>query len=287
MRRLALLLVLSLSAGAVRLQAQAFDLTGVGARARSMGSAFTGLADDYSAIYWNPAALADLPKREVAFNYEDRYSLGLVGVSYLALAYPGIGPGGVGISWNRLATTHQVQDLDYSENTYTFAYGMPVIGGWSLGTSLNFYRLLSQEEASGYGLNFSLHFNLNRMFAAGLEWQNAAATTLRYEGGAEDALPKDLRLGVALKPTQWLKGTLDVDNIAPNKPKVHVGAEVTSPQKTLAVRGGFSQKTAPSGFNWVYTAGGSVTLGSIVLDYSFENHFDLGMTHLFSVTVLF
>src|SRR4051812_14148302 len=118
MRRIALLL-LALSAGGSRLHAVAFDLTGTGARARSMGGAFVALADDYSAIYWNPSMLADLPKRELAFSYEDRYSLGLIGVSNLALAYPGIGPGGVGISWNRLATTHQVQDLNYSENTYT------------------------------------------------------------------------------------------------------------------------------------------------------------------------
>jgi long-chain fatty acid transport protein len=32
--------------------------TGLGTKARSMGGAFIGLADDYSAIYWNPAGLA-------------------------------------------------------------------------------------------------------------------------------------------------------------------------------------------------------------------------------------
>jgi long-subunit fatty acid transport protein len=37
---------------------------GVGARALGMGNAFTGVASDFSAIYWNPAGLAQLPLSE-------------------------------------------------------------------------------------------------------------------------------------------------------------------------------------------------------------------------------
>lgn len=37
---------------------------GVGGRALSMGNAYTGVASDYSAIYWNPAGLAQLPFSE-------------------------------------------------------------------------------------------------------------------------------------------------------------------------------------------------------------------------------
>ncbi|MBN2426674.1 MAG: hypothetical protein JXB44_16745 [Calditrichaceae bacterium] len=40
------------------------DEQGVGIKATSMGNAFTGLADDYTAIYWNPAGLAQLKKGE-------------------------------------------------------------------------------------------------------------------------------------------------------------------------------------------------------------------------------
>lgn len=45
---------------------------GVGARALGMGDAYTGVASDYSAIFWNPAGLAQIQKNE--------FSLGL---SYL------------------------------------------------------------------------------------------------------------------------------------------------------------------------------------------------------------
>jgi len=42
--------------------------TGVGAKALSLGGAFRGLADDWSASYWNPAGLAFQTKSEVNFS---------------------------------------------------------------------------------------------------------------------------------------------------------------------------------------------------------------------------
>ena len=36
----------------------AIDLTGIGTRAQSMGGNFRSIADDYSAMFWNPAGLA-------------------------------------------------------------------------------------------------------------------------------------------------------------------------------------------------------------------------------------
>ena len=45
----------------------AIDLTGPGARAEGLGGAFTGVADDATAIMWNPAGLTQLEKPEVSF----------------------------------------------------------------------------------------------------------------------------------------------------------------------------------------------------------------------------
>jgi long-chain fatty acid transport protein len=45
-----------------------FALPGVGSKALSMGTAFRGLADDWSASFWNPAGLAYLPNSEFSFN---------------------------------------------------------------------------------------------------------------------------------------------------------------------------------------------------------------------------
>lgn len=59
---LLLLTILSLSAS---LFAGGFALSGVGSRATSMAGAFRGLADDATAMYWNPAGLAFLEENQI------------------------------------------------------------------------------------------------------------------------------------------------------------------------------------------------------------------------------
>ena len=50
-------------------QAGSFLLISNGARATSMGEAFTGLADDVTATYWNPAGLTQMPSIETSLSY--------------------------------------------------------------------------------------------------------------------------------------------------------------------------------------------------------------------------
>ncbi|MEW6609072.1 MAG: hypothetical protein AB1414_16785 [bacterium] len=42
---------------------------GIGARALGLGSAFVGLADDPTAIYWNPAGLSQIKQRKLLFSH--------------------------------------------------------------------------------------------------------------------------------------------------------------------------------------------------------------------------
>jgi len=61
---LALLTVLGLGSLAL---ANGLNLNSLGSRALSMGGAFVGLTDDYSAIFWNPAGMAQFDKRYLGF----------------------------------------------------------------------------------------------------------------------------------------------------------------------------------------------------------------------------
>ncbi|MGB2769241.1 MAG: outer membrane protein transport protein [Candidatus Zixiibacteriota bacterium] len=73
-----------------------FALPGVGSKALNMGGAFRGLADDWSAAFWNPAGLAYLPNSEFTMNlytlnfrpeYTPDFAMGESGYSY-SFGYP-------------------------------------------------------------------------------------------------------------------------------------------------------------------------------------------------------
>jgi len=64
-----------------------FNIMGTGARARGMGGAFIGVADDATAVGWNPAGLAQLEKPEASvvglFNMKQfSYEMSIPSISY-------------------------------------------------------------------------------------------------------------------------------------------------------------------------------------------------------------
>lgn len=78
----------------------------VGPRAIAMGGAFTAVADDATAPYWNPAGMIYLPYREVVFQHSERFG-SLLNHDFVAGVIPLGGPAGrqgaIGLSVIRLA----------------------------------------------------------------------------------------------------------------------------------------------------------------------------------------
>src|SRR5579885_570662 len=66
-------LAVNASAAGVGTTGAQFLQSGVGARPLAMGSAFTAVADDANAIYWNPGALGSLTTREATLSYNSLF----------------------------------------------------------------------------------------------------------------------------------------------------------------------------------------------------------------------
>ena len=85
---------------------QTFEL--VGTRAASMGGAFVAVADDSSAVYWNPAGLATGSYFSLVLNHADAkahddelFESGSQSATFLSLAMPALG-----LTYYRLRSTH-------------------------------------------------------------------------------------------------------------------------------------------------------------------------------------
>ena len=70
MKILAIALLCFWVGGAAAQEERVIDnFAGVGVRAMGMGGAFVGVADDFTAMYWNPAGLAQMQRREVQVSF--------------------------------------------------------------------------------------------------------------------------------------------------------------------------------------------------------------------------
>ena len=77
-----------------------FLTIGIGARANAMGGAFTSIANDVTALYWNPAGIASFDKSELALIHSDW--IADLRHDFIGLAVPLGQMGTIGFSMNAL-----------------------------------------------------------------------------------------------------------------------------------------------------------------------------------------
>ncbi len=133
---------------------------GAGARSLGMANAYTGVADDVYATYWNPAALGALQNNEIgAFHaglWEDTI------YDFLAYVHPILDKGTFGISVIRLYSGGADKRDDNNVSLGTFANQQMALGA-SYGT--NIYSNKVFWGVTGKYISMSLDtFSQNRFF---------------------------------------------------------------------------------------------------------------------------
>lgn len=192
-----------------------FDETAVGARPAALGGAFTALADDMYAVYYNPAGLADIARPELGVYYA-RLFPALSDQSRSALAFLGGATplpldrrwGGAGLGYQEF----RVDDL-FKERTFSLAYGGRLPGDFwnrlALGGSLKFFNrdygagnavspdpvFNGGRSASSLGVDLGAMYTLFPGIRTGLALQNLNRPDLGL--ATDDRLPLVTRWGVA------------------------------------------------------------------------------------------
>lgn len=116
---------------------------GAGSRAISVGRAFVSVADDASAVYWNPAALKNVQQMQFMAMYMP-LSGEYFGADYMyaGFVYPTLSAGSFGLGYLRVGTTFDLYDEqdrpggegNYSESQLLISYAAQRHFGWFFGT---------------------------------------------------------------------------------------------------------------------------------------------------------
>ncbi len=148
---------------------------GVG-RTTGMGDAFVGIADDASAVYWNPAGLTNLKSREFFFSHIDW--IGDVNHEYISAVFPVSGLGTLALSVTALTmgeieetqvddpTTLRREDdgtgrtFAASDLTFGFTFSRMITDKLSFGfTAKGIQERLWLMGSTGFGVDVGLFYN--------------------------------------------------------------------------------------------------------------------------------
>ncbi len=261
---------------------------GIGARALGMGGGFTSLADDATALFYNPAGLPLLESQEVSLMHMDLFE----GTTYnfAGWVYPDVKLGGFGIAYMRIGTddiirrTNFIADgtFDYSHSQFLVTYGQRLQGGLSLGLT---FKVVNQsvDELSDYGFGFDLGMlaRIGRYLQAGIMVRDMVPPELELDQNSE-ITPISVAGGLSLRNVSLGKGTrlissFELEKIENRSTKVHTGAELTI-QDNYALRAGYDRDNL--------SFGAGLKFRRLKVDYAYKSVDYVDGSHRFSLAFL-
>ena len=286
-----------------------FLTLGAGARAASMGDAYTAVADEATAVYWNPAALTRVPSKSAAFMHAAYVDSSFF--DYAAYAQNLGGYGAVGGSVQYLsagaitetdATGTEIGNFTPNDLAVSLAYAYKLrdigsftaLNGFSAGLSAKYIQsqilATARTEAADIGVLSPAYLDGKLRFAF---TASNLGGRLKYERESED-LPMVFKVGSSYSITErWLAG-LDAAFPRSNNPYAALGTEYrlpVSPSLSVAGRLGFNSKTIGdvTGFTGVALGVGVSLhqLADLSFDYAFLPLGGLGLTHRISISLKF
>jgi hypothetical protein len=274
--------------------ANPLDNTGVSARAVGMGSAFVGVADDSSALFWNPAGLGGLKDVEIALHHNS-WLAGIVqetGVVALPTRKLGVfGVSGNYVNYGSLEgyDSNGTQLADYSANRYGFGlgWGKELFEGWSAGVAVKgSMQTIDTASYSSLSADLGALWSPEKHTRLGAAYSNFGTQVAGYGTASAIRLGGSYLLDFAKSNQLLLAAGASIEPGGVNR--LQVGAEDMM-FSFLALRVGYQSNLAETKIQGLtgLTAGLGVRFDGFGLDYAYLPYGDLDNTHRVSLSYQF
>jgi hypothetical protein len=229
-----------------------FEELPTGGRQAGLANAFTALADDVYAAYYNPAGLVHIKRSEFTTYYAKLYS-GLsdgssISRSYVAYAHPLKKHGTLGFSFLNL-------DLSglYSETTMAVHYAHAVKERWNIGGSLKYLKKSFGTDAystnaidnngnqngtpdplfanngtskTGMAIDLGAQYRLSKIYDLGFAIMNINSPNMALDSSDQDKVASIYKMGIARRTKT---SSVDVDlsrrEFTSDDYRLNIGAE--------------------------------------------------------------
>lgn len=206
----ALILILTAQLGAINsnagTSAYAFLKIGVGARAVALGNAYVGLAEDETAIYYNPAGLSQIQGKALSSGYHN-YLADIQG-GYLSAVFPWGQKRNLGVSINYLnygstPRTNQngeiIDEFGGGDMALTVAFSQIISDRFSVGLAGKFiYESIDSFSSTGMAIDLGLLYKFqDEHTSLGLAVSNLGFQLSGLSAEHKDDLPIMFKVGLA------------------------------------------------------------------------------------------
>ncbi len=275
-------------------------------RASAMGSAYSGVADDAEAVFFNPAGLYQLNNSQINAVYM-KY---LEGINCGSLIYAkSINERSAFALYSRFLSTTETKTLSDTQGNYlgtdgTFGFSDIEAGGsyaYHVSNSLNLggtakvlYESIDGKSASALAVDLGIyHITENKNLHVGIALRNiglqlSSFTDSRYK----ENLPTLVDLGFGFRPIPVLLLAVDVYKPFKDDYYARFGAEFAF-QKYLKIRIGYKSDAS----NWKtggsnetlagFTGGFGVNWDRYEISYTFLSYGDLGFVNQIGINYKF
>lgn len=271
--------------------------SGAGNRALALGGAFVGLADDASAMIWNPGGLGIRQRLEVLATHAEYADLGSQ-QDFVAVVLPNWRWGAAGISILHFGIDgiEQRDDrnlllgggLSDSQTEIALGFGRSLGEALSVGGTVKLQRQsLAGFSGSGLGLDAGVLVRAGALLRTRADWANRLTWGLSVRNLVPPSIrldqesvpdPAVVRSGIGFRaPAPGGRSALvllDFEKSAGMTPRLHAGMELQL-HPLLGIRGGFNSGRL--------TAGTAVAWRGFSVDYTYEDG-DVTGVHRFGIS---